>query len=396
MNRSKIISSIIILSLIINLITIWAFYIFINKFGIIKFEKTEILPEITKIVEKRTIEEKKLEYLQLKDLENSITEAIRWSANSIVSIIITKDLKIYYEDPFDFFWWKIAEKTQKVWWWSWMIVSKDWFIITNKHIIQDENADYTVVTKDWDNYKVDKIRTDPILDIAVLKVVDENWTAPTDLSVVNLASIKDKVRTWQLVIAIWNALWEFQDSATFWIISWKWRTLDPWTNNSIYVWLYQTDTAINPWNSGWPLLDISWKVIWVNTAISTFWQNIWFAIPINKEFIDKTLAIITQKWEIERPFIWLAYVELTKTLAKKYNIEDNGGILVNDIISWSPADISWIRNEDIIIEINWEKIDKDNPFLYKLYTYWPWDSINLKIFSWWNYKTINITLWKYK
>ncbi len=396
MSKSKFILSIISFWIIINIIMLILSYFLIIKLNIFDLKFYEIFPKETKIINHKIIEEKSWEYLQLKDLQNDIVKAIENSSNSVVSIIITKDLKVYYEDPFDFFWWwRVEEKTQKIWWWSGIIISKDWYIITNKHVVQDPNADYTVVTRDWENYKVEKIWLDPVLDIAILKILNDKSQIPENLQPANIWSIKDKIKIWQLVIAIWNALAEFQNTATFGIISWKWRTLNPNENNSTYIWLYQTDTAINPWNSWWPLLDINWNVIWINTAISSFWQNIWFTIPINQEFIDQTLETIKEKWKIIRPFIWISYVELNKWLIKNLNIDNIDWILVNEVVKWSNAEKYWIMKNDIITEINWYKIDQDNSFLYNLYTHKVWDEIIFKIFSWWKYRDLKIILWEY-
>jgi len=89
---------------------------------------------------------------------------------------------------------------------------------------------------------------------------------------------------WQTVFAIWNALWKYSNSVSQWIISWLHRKIIAWDwlySSEIITDAIQTDAAINPWNSGWPLIDSLGNVIWINTAVNIEWQNIWFAIPIN-------------------------------------------------------------------------------------------------------------------
>ncbi len=97
----------------------------------------------------------------------------------------------------------------------------------------------------------------------------------------------NNLKIWQFVIAIWNTLSEFNNSVSFWIISWLNRKIE---NNYINLEnLIQTDANINPWNSGWPLINLDWKVIWINTIILNWNKNIWFSIKINKDEINKIL-----------------------------------------------------------------------------------------------------------
>ena len=96
--------------------------------------------------------------------------------------------------------------------------------------------------------------------------------------------------TGQFAVAIWNALSEFQNSVSFWVVSWLDRTIED--NYTELEGLIQTDAAINPWNSGWPLLNLQWEVMWMNTAIINWSQNIGFAIELNQELIDNFLEKI--------------------------------------------------------------------------------------------------------
>ena len=106
----------------------------------------------------------------------------------------------------------------------------------------------------------------------------------------NIIEKKEKLKIWQFILAIWNTFWEFNNSVSFWIISWLNRKIE---NNHIKQEnLIQTDANINPWNSWWPLINLEWKVIWINTLIINWNSNIWFAIKINKEEINKILEKI--------------------------------------------------------------------------------------------------------
>lgn len=391
MNKGKLILTVVALCLIINLVLVTGYFWFLTNYGIIGLTE-KLNPEITKVIDRKIVSKNIQENIDITDLQNSVTKAIEKASPAVVSIIITKELKVYTQDPFNFFGWTITDRTQKIWWWSWIIVTSDGYIVTNKHVVEDTRADYSVVTNNWDSYQVDKIRLDPVLDIAVLKIVDQDWKTPNNLEVAKLNSIDSKIRIWQFTIAIGNALAEYKDSATFWILSWKWRSLEQWSSSSNYIGLYQTDAPINPWNSWWPLLDVNWNVIWINTAITSVWQGIGFAIPVNEEFIKTTLNTIEEKGKIERPFIWIQYMDLNKSLAKSLKLEKFQWVYVQQVIENSPASLAWIKKWDIIRKIKWKEIDEHNSFFYELLTHKIWEKIQLTIYSNWDYKNVEIVL----
>jgi S1-C subfamily serine protease len=98
---------------------------------------------------------------------------------------------------------------------------------------------------------------------------------------------KENLKLWQFAIAIWNALAEFQNSVSIWVVSGINRKIED--NYNTISNLIQTDAAINPWNSWWPLLNLSWKVMWINTMIINWSQNIWFAINLTQKDINDFL-----------------------------------------------------------------------------------------------------------
>jgi len=165
-------------------------------------------------------------------------------------------------------------------------------------------------------------------------------------------------------------------------LSAKWRKLDE-NNGSLYVWLYQTDAAINPWNSGGPLIDIAWQVIWVNTAITAQWQWIWFSIPINKQFIEATLKSIEKYHTIKRPLLGVKIISINKTLAKKLKLSTYEWVLVQKVIPNSPAFFAGLKKWDIILKIDWKTINQDNPIIYSVFTHSLGDEVELIISRKW-------------
>jgi len=344
--------------------------------------------------------EKKLVKTTITDLENQIVDVINQVWPAVVNIVISKNLKVFIENPFDFFWWTIIEKKEKIGWWSWIGITSDWYIITNKHVVADLNADYSVVTRDWDIYKVSKIWFDPVFDLAVIKVVDENQNPISGLQTAKIKSIKSPVKIWQFVVAIWNALWEYQNTATFGIISAKGRILEdlPPTVKSVYIWLYQTDAAINPWNSGWPLINLAWEVIGINTAISAMGQWIGFAMPISQELVEATLKSIEKYWAIKRPFLGVMYTHLNKSLAKSKWLLYSYGAYIEKVIPGSAADKAGLQPWDIILKINDIQINSDNMLPFVLFTFLPGEQVNLTV---WKadegkIKTVKVILDEYK
>ncbi len=218
----------------------------------------------------------------IKSLENNITSLVKKASPSVVSIIIKKDLDIYRQDPWWFFQYKIWSIEKEVWWWTGFFISRNWIIITNKHVIADRNANYTVILNNWEEFDADIIAIKKDNDLAFLQIA-------SDKAIYSALKFENKknIKLGQFSIAIGNALSEYKNSVSLWVVSWIDRKIQ---DNYINLeWLIQTDAAINPWNSGGPLLNLDWKVMWINTAIVNWSQNIWFAIQLNQDEINSYL-----------------------------------------------------------------------------------------------------------
>jgi len=356
---------------------LWLGYFLINNYF-------QIVPDSTwtwNIVvtqQQKVITQKITRTENISSVQSKIIQTVKNLSNSVVSIVISKNLNVYYyADPFSLRPYVETEK-KKVGWWSWIIVSKDGYILTNKHVVADLDADYSVVTKNWDVYKVDKIWTDPVLDLAVIHIVKNNGDPVFDLQPATVTDVNSKNPIWEFVIAIWNALAEYSNTVTLWILSAKWRHLDN-NNGSLYIGLYQTDAAINPWNSGGPLINLNEEVIWVNTAITVDWQGIGFAIPISKQLVEATLDSIKKYGVIKRPLLGIQFIQINKTIAKKYQLPAYKWVLVQNVIPNSPAFTVWIKKWDIILQIDWNDITTDSPIIYRLFTHKIGDTVTLLI-----------------
>ncbi len=289
----------------------------------------------------------------MQTLEDTIVTKVQDIAPSVVSIIIKKDLVIYRSDPWGFFQEPVGSVKRQVGGGTGFFVRKDGTIITNKHVVSDKDALYTVITNSWVEYDATVIATDPLSDLAIIKI-DLEKPAP----ILELVESTDTIHVGQFAIAIGNALSEFQNSVSLGIVSGKERSIE--TSGEKISGLLQTDTAINPWNSGGPLVNLDGEVMWINTAIINGSEWIGFAIALTKEKINYMLESINTSGKIKRPFIGISYIPVSPAVQEKLWLGVDYGAYVIDepgsIIEWSSAQKSGIEPWDIILEINTQTI----------------------------------------
>jgi serine protease Do len=383
--KGKIINSILAILLIICSFISGLFWsIFIIKYYP---EYLNLKPEVIK---EETLKTEKI--TSVTSLQTDITKIVKTISPSVVSIIIKKDLTVYRQDPFWFFQTPVWTVKSKVWWWTWFFITKDWKIITNKHVISDETAEYTVITNEWEEYDAKILAIDPITDLAILQVSLNKIYEPLDI-----INDNEDITVWEFAIAVWNALAEYQNSVSLWVISGKNRTI--WDEIIKLSWLIQTDAAINPGNSWWPLVNLDWKVIGINTAIVSWAEWLWFSIPLTQNRINYMLKSIEKYWSIKKPFIWINYIInstwIQKDLWLKVNYWAYIPKVANSIVSWSNAEKAWIVWWDIILEADSKKINMDNTLTTIIQTKIPWDTIKLKVMDKdWKEKEVELILWE--
>lgn len=318
---------------------------------------------------------KHITFNTIDSLQQQIINSIKNTSNIVVQIVTEDSTTYYQEDSFDGDTLIDKQSIQKKW--NWIILSKKWYILTNSHVVDNPNLTYTVITSDNRNFMVKNIRKDELLDLAILFIEQQN-----SLSEATFVDIDTSIDVGTFVFSVGNPLSEYPNTVSFWIISGKWRNLVKIpSNNTYYAGLYQTDAALNPGNSWWPLINLSGEVIGMVTAISRGGNNIWFALPLNSDFIDTTLDIIQKNNSLLRPYLWISYTD------------SNTGANIDTIFAWSP--VQWqLFIWDNILEIDKRPISLDTPLLYYLYTYKPNDTViftvkrNNKIIS------IPIVLWQ--
>ena len=326
--------------------------------------------------------------LDLNSLEDILVANSQALTQSVVSIVISRDIMTYRRDPWWFFEWQSWTVRQQVWWGSGFFIREDGLILTNRHVVQDTRSEYTVILSDGREFETEVVALDPLNDLAVIRI-DGNWER---FQVPHIIDSQDKTRIWSFAIAIGNALAEFQNSVSLGIVSGKNRTINAqWTLLSNLI---QTDAAINPWNSGWPLINLNWEIIWINTAIAWRTSGIGFAISLTQSRIDFIIESVENHWEIRRPFIGINYIANSPAVAREFSLPVNyWAFIVNDswsIVPWSSAERSGLQPGDLITHINDRRIIRLQDLASVLQNSLPWDILRLRILR--SGETIDVSL----
>jgi serine protease Do len=250
-----------------------------------------------------------------------------------------------------------------------IIISEDGYIITNRHVVPNGTTSVSVTLSDGteldDVEVVGRTNENDPLDVAFLKVKD---TKGKKLVAAKLGD-SSKVEVGDRVVAIGNALGQFQNSVTTGIISGYGRDVqasDASGNNPETLQnLFQTDAAINQGNSGGPLVNVNGEVIGINTAVAGGEaQNIGFSIPINDA--KGLVKSVLEKGKLERPYLGVRYVALTDDYAYQYNLSVKRGAYIApsrgqpSVLPNSPASKAGLQEKDIIIKIDGTNIDEKN------------------------------------
>ena len=326
--------------------------------------------------------------------ENAVIDVVDKVTPSVVTIGVKKTQRIinrdsFLFDPFSFFsnpqsQPEIEEKKIEQDIGSGFILTKEGLVVTNKHVVSDVKANYSVITNSDEELVVEKIYRDPVNDLAILKV---SPSASSGLTPIELGD-SDNLKVGQVVVAIGTALGEFRSTVTTGVISGLGRGINAGArfggmseelNNVI-----QTDAAINPGNSGGPLLNSFGEVIGVNVAVSQAGENIGFAIPINivKDSIDNFEA--TGKFS--RPYMGVRYQMLDKKTAI-LNSVPQGAYLVEVVLD-SPAQRAGLTEGDIVTEINKDKLTEKQGLAEVIGGNKVGDEVSLKVYR--NGETIEV------
>ncbi|MDP3997458.1 MAG: trypsin-like peptidase domain-containing protein [Candidatus Andersenbacteria bacterium] len=341
---------------------------------------------------------------------DSVVNVVKETSPAVVSVVITKDVPVleqyYPSQPFNnffgnpFFNFNVPQlrqngtQKQEVGGGSGFLVSADGMIITNKHVVDQTDAQYSVLTNDGKTYDATVIARDPSNDIAVLKIDANNMPfLQFDDS--------DQLQVGQTLIAIGNALGEFRNTVSVGVLSGVSRSITAGDGQGQAEHLsnvIQTDAAINPGNSGGPLLNLSGKVVGVNVAIAQSGQNIGFALPSN--LVKGIAETVAKTGRIIRPFLGIRYVQITPALKDQNKLSVDYGVLIargSDssqlaVVPGSPADKAGLQENDIILEVGGQKLDENTSLSSMVSSKNVGDTLTLKVLHQGQEKTVTVTL----
>lgn len=317
-----------------------------------------------------------------------------WPAT--VSIVISKDMSVASEYFFEEFEWFFGDQfrieipqdggqgteRQEIGGGTGFIVSEGGLVLTNKHVVFEQDADYTVVANDGKSYSAKVLARSPLHDIAVLKIEDKEGK---EFPVVKLGD-SDNLRLGQIVIAIGNALGEFSNTVSVGVVSGLGRTITASGGGIVETLedIIQTDAAINMGNSGGPLLNLKGEVVGINTAMAVDAQSIGFAIPINQ--VKKSIEQVKTLGKIVYPFLGIRYVLVDERIKQENGLPVNYGAWLKRgsqgepaVESGSAAQKAGLREDDIILEFNGERVDTGNSLAKIIMKYNPGDKVVLKV-----------------
>lgn len=277
------------------------------------------------------------------------------------------------------------------------IISASGIIVTNRHVVPSGTTSVSVVLSDgtrYDNVQVLARTSDSSSqDIAFLKIGDLNGKTLTPVTLGDSSAVQIGDR----VVAIGNALGQFQNTVTSGIISGYGRDVTAGDQAGLQAGetltdLFQTDAAINEGNSGGPLVNINGEVIGINTAVASGAQNIGFAQPIND--LKGLIAGILDNGQLQQPYLGVRYVSLTNDLAKEFNLSVTRGAYITSgdnqpaVVDGSPAAMAGMKDKDVITKVNNVTIDDKTSLTSALSKFKVGQQVDLTIVR--NGKTLNI------
>ncbi len=323
----------------------------------------------------------------------AFVEVVKKVKPSIVTIYTTKNIKLPDNPWYRFFReWGFespdqgGQEYQQGGLGSGIIISQDGYILTNHHVIKDVD-ELTIKLVDDQEFKAEVVGTDPLTEIALVKIDAKNLSPA-------VLGDSDNLQIGEWVLAIGSPL-ELNFTVTAGIVSALGRDINIIRDNPGYQIenFIQTDAAINPGNSGGALVNYKGAVIGVNTAIASStgsYIGYGFAVPINlaKKVVDDFIEF----GEVRRGYIGVSIRQVTPVIAKGVGLDKPRGVFIENVIDNKPADNAGIKSGDIILSIEGTPVNKPNQLQAKVGSYKPGDKVRLEVWRNGKQLTFNVTL----
>lgn len=274
---------------------------------------------------------------------------------------------------------------------SGVIIDEEGYILTNNHVVEGAE-EVTVKLSDDREFEAEIVGTDPMTDIALLKIKENGIVAQNGVA---LLGDSDEIRVGDWAIAVGNPF-GLDRTVTVGVISAKGRSglhiadSGGRDRSPTFQDFIQTDASINFGNSGGPLVNIRGEVIGINTAINTQGQGIGFAIPIN--VVKKVAEQLRESGRVVRGFLGIWFSELNRDIAEAKDLDVTKGIIVNQVMEDSPAKEAGIQQGDVIVAFDGKEIDSDSQFQFMVAGTEPGKTINLEVIRDGKRKTIPVKL----
>ncbi len=254
---------------------------------------------------------------------------------------------------------------------SGVIISKDGYIVTNNHVIENAN-DITITLFDKRQFKARVVGKDPATDIALLKIDADS------LPVLPFGN-SDDLKVGQWVLAIGNPF-NLTSTVTAGIVSAKARNISILDKRYAIESFIQTDAAVNPGNSGGALINTKGELVGINTAIASrtgSFIGYSFAVPVN--IVKKVVADLIEYGTVQRAYLGVNVTDINADIAKRYHLKNYSGVLVVNVIPNSAAEEAGIKEGDIILQVDGEEVNEVPELLEHIGTHRPGDKITITI-----------------